>query len=167
MNMNAKQCGKIAGLVVALVAILIGSLVFAGAVSGWFDGPKIALDREYYCEGQNCSDNDLLELTVDEYRELSNAKKTFAVFVDKDGCTTADKMRSFVLDYMKENGVKIYRISYEDMKETSMHELVKYYPSVAIISKGKVFKFLKADSNEDVDAFENKEAFNAWMNKYL
>ena len=167
MNKNAKQCGKIAGLVVALVVVLIGSLVFVGAVSGWFDGPKIELDREYYCEGQNCSDNDFLELTVDEYKELSNAKKTFVVFVDKDGCTTADKMRSFISDYAKSNGVKVYRIAYEDMKETSMHELVKYYPSVAIVTKGKVFKFLRADSDEDVDAFENREAFNNWMGKYL
>ena len=164
---SRKQCIQIAGLIVALVVILIGGLVFAGAVSGWFDGPKVALDSEYYCDGQNCPDNEFLELTTEEYDELANAKKTFIVFVDKDGCTTADKMRTFITDYAKEKGIKVYRIAYEDMKETTMYELVKYYPSVVIVTKGKVFKFLRADSDEDVDAFESKEAFNAWMGKYL
>ena len=157
---------QIAGLIIALVGILIGGLLFMGAVSNWFSGPKAEIDAEYYCE-EDCGEETFMELTKDGYKELTNAKKSFVVFIDKDGCTTADKMRGFLDDYIKNNKMKIYRMDYDDMKETSMHELVKRYPSVVIVVKGKVFKFLRDDNNEDVDAFESKEAFESWMGKYL
>lgn len=162
---SKKQRRQIAGLVVALIVVLIGGLLFMGAVSGWFSGPDVILDTEYYCN-DNCPE-DFLPLSKETYKELIDAKKSFVVFVDKDGCTTADKMRSFVLNYMKKRGIEIYRFWFDDMKETSMHNLVKYYPSMVIVSKGKVFKFLRADSDEDVGAFENESAFDDWLERYI
>ena len=71
------------------------------------------------------------------------------VFVDQGGCKTADNLRGFVLDYAKEKGLKVYRLFFGDMKETSMHDKVKYYPSVVMVSKGRIVGFLRADSDED------------------
>lgn len=163
---NKKQRGQIAGLIIALILVLIGGVVFMGAVSGWFSGPKVVIDSEYYCEGENCAEN-FVDLTIEEFNNLANVKKSFVIFVDKDGCTTADRMRGFITDVMNKKGIKIFRMDWEDMKETSVHELVKYYPSVVIISKGKVFKFLRADSDEDVGAYENGEDFKKWLEQYI
>lgn len=163
---NKKQCRQIAGLIITLMVVLVGGVVFMGAVSGWFGGPKVAIDDEYYCEGEGCAGN-FIDLTIEEFNNLVGAKKSFVIFVDKNGCTTADKMRGFITDTMKEKGMKIFRMDWEDMKETSVYELVKYYPSVVIVSKGKVFKFLRADSDEDVGAYENGEDFKRWLEQYI
>ena len=55
MGKEKKQQAKILGLIIGLVAVLIGGLLFMGAVSGWFDDEKIVLDKEYYSEWTNVS----------------------------------------------------------------------------------------------------------------
>lgn len=158
-----KQIGVL-GLIVALVVVLFGGVLFVGAVSGWFDS-KTVLDAEYVCGG-NC-DEEFMELDATGYEGLVAAKKSFVVFVDQGGCTTADRLRGFVQDYAREKGVKVQRMMFEQVKESSLHEQVKYYPSVAIVSKGKVTGYLQADSDADAPAYNDYESFKNWMNKYL
>ena len=156
-----KQLGVL-GLVVALVAVLLGSLLFVGAVGGWFDGQKVTLDPEYYGEGA-----EFMELSAGEYEGLVEAKKSFVVLIDQDGCTTADRLREYVTRYMAETGVLVYRMMFAEMKESSLHEVVKYYPSVVVVSKGKVAGFLRADADEDAEFYNDYEAFKEWTGRYL
>ena len=106
-----------------------------------------------------------MELTPDLYESLVAEGKSFVVFVDQGGCTTADRLRGFVKDYASSHGIKVYRMFFEDMKKTSLHDFVKYYPSVAVILRGKVMGYLRADSDEDSDAYNNDDAFLTWMQK--
>ena len=160
--MDKNKNGGVLGLIVALVVVLIGGVVFVGAVSGWFDDPKITLDSEYYGEGA-----EFMELTAGEYEGLVGAKKSFLVFVDQGGCTTADRLREYATQYMTETGVLVYRMMFAEVKESSLHSEVKYYPSVAVISKGKVVGYLRADADEDAEAYNSYDAFKEWMGKYL
>ena len=150
------------GLVIALVVVLIGGVLFVGAVSGWFDDPKVVLDAEYYTERV-----EFIDLTASEYEELAQAKKTFVVFVDQGGCTTADRLREYVKSYMVEKGISAYRMMFSEVKESSLHNQVKYYPSVAIIDKGVVRGYLRADSDADAGIYNNYDEFREWMRKYL
>lgn len=160
--MDKNKNGGVLGLIVALVVVLIGGVVFVGAVSGWFDDPKITLDSEYYGEGA-----EFMELTAGEYEGLVGAKKSFLVFVDQGGCTTADRLREYVTQYMTETGILVYRMMFAEVKESSLHSEVKYYPSVAVISKGKVVGYLRADADEDAEAYNSYDAFKEWISKYL
>ena len=165
MSAEKKKQMGVLGLVIALVVVLFGSILFVGAVSGWFDSGKVALDAEYVCGG-NC-DGEYMELDAAGYQELVEARKSFVVFVDQGGCTTADKLEGFVSDYAKNEGFQAFRIMFEEMKKTSMHESVKYYPSVVLISKGKVIWWLRADSDEDAPAYNNYDAFEDWIHRHL
>lgn len=154
--------GGVLALVVALVGVLVGGVLFVGAVSGWFDDPKVKLDAEYYADGA-----EFMELSAGEYEGLVEAKKSFVVFVDQDGCTTADRLREYMTRYMTETGILVYRMMFAEAKESSLHEKVKYYPSVAVVSKGKVVAYLRADEDADADKYNDYDAFKAWMGKYL
>ena len=154
--------GGVLALVVALVGVLVGGVLFVGAVSGWFDDPKVKLDAEYYADGA-----EFMELSAGEYEGLVEAKKSFVVFVDRDGCTTADRLREYVTRYMTETGILTYRMMFAEVKEASLHEKVKYCPSVAVVSNGKVVAFLRADEDEDADKYNDYDAFKAWIGKYL
>lgn len=162
MSKEKKQQLGVLGLVVALIVVLFGGVLFMGAASGWFDDPKVKLDAEYYADGA-----EFMELTAGEYEGLVGAKKSFVVFVDQDGCTTADRLREYVTRYMTETGILTYRMMFAEVKESSLHEQVKYYPSVAIVSRGKVVAYLRADVDEDAEAYNNYDAFKEWMGKYL
>lgn len=160
-----KQMGVL-GLVVALVVVLFGGVLFVGAVSGWFDGSvHVKLDAEYLC-GEECNE-EFMELDANGYEELVHAGKSFIVFVDQDGCTTADRLREYVLDWANEAKVRVYRMMFSEVKESSLHEFVHYYPSVALISRGKVVGALQADSDADAPAYNDYEAFKEWLRAWL
>lgn len=165
MGKEKKRQLGIPSLVVLLVIVLASGVLFMGAVSGWFNGGKIILDEEYYC-GEDCS-GEFMDITVEEYEKLIEAKKSFIVFIDQSGCTTADRLRGYISDLSLEMKVQAYRMMFQEVKESSLHDFVKYYPSVAIIAKGKVVSFLRADSDEDAEAYNNYEEFKAWMKKSL
>ena len=158
--MAKKQNKKIAGLIVALVVVLGGGVLFVGAVSGWFSDTRVKIDAEFYCE-EGCEE--FTDLSVGDYEELIAKKKSFIVFVDQGGCTAADRLRGYVVDWARENGVKVMRIMFEGMRETSLHDYVKYYPSVALVSKGKVMRWLKADSDEDAEEYNDYTVFREWL----
>ena len=159
---NENKNGGVLALVVALVVVLIGGVLFVGAVSGWFDDPKVKLDTEYYAEGA-----EFMELSPGEYEGLVEAKKSFVVFVDRDGCTTADRLRKYVTRYMTETGILAYRMMFAELKETSLHENVKYYPSVVVVEKGVVRGYLRADSDDDAGAYNDYDTFKEWMKRIL
>lgn len=154
---------KIGGLIAALIAVVGLGVLFMFAVAGVFSNQITALDDEYYCEGK--CESEFEELTEESYEKLIEEKKSFVVFVDQIGCDTADKLRGFSNDYFSEQGVKIYKMMFSVLKETSLHEKVKYYPSVVVISKGTVKTFLRADSDEDAKAFNEYGSFIDWVNK--
>lgn len=158
-----KQLGVL-GLIVALVVVLVGSLVFMGAVSGWFDDPKVTVSEEYRCI-EGCEG--FASLDAASYEDLAKAGKSFVVFVDQDGCTTADRLRGYVSDWAASAGVKVFRMMFSEVKKTSLHDYVKYYPSVAILDRGMVRGYLRADSDEDADAYNNYDAFLGWVQRYL
>ncbi len=158
MAKRKNQKKSVLGLVLALIAVVFGSLLFVMAVGGWFDGGKIVIDEEYRSDKA-----EYMELSKDTYEDLINNKKSFVILVDQGGCTTADRLRGFVEDFMNEAGVKVYRMMFSEMKESSLHSHVKYYPSVVLIDKGKVRTFLRADSDEDADEYNDYDVFIEWM----
>ena len=154
-----KQLGVL-GLIIALMVVLIGGLIFMGAVAGWFDDPKVMIDESYLTDEPVMKD-----FMIEDYNSFIDAKSSFIVFVDQNNCVTADRLRGYMNDYIKEKGIVAYRIMFEDMKETSLHDFVKYYPSVAIIDKGVAKYYLRADSDEDADMYNDYNAFKGWMDE--
>lgn len=162
MSAEKKKQMKVLGLIIALVVVLFGGLLFMAAVSGWFDNTRVTLDEEYYGDA-----TEYMELSAGEYEDLIENKKSFAVLVDKGGCTTADRLREYGLEYAKEKGILVYRVMFDEMKETSMYDTVRYYPSLVIISKGKIAGYLRADADEDAPAYNDYADFKAWVDKFL
>ena len=163
MSAEKKRQMGVMGLVIALVVVLMGSVLFVGATAGWFDDPKVVLGAEYDCE----EDCEFVELTAEGYEDLIERKASFVVMIDQGGCTTADRLREYALRYAEETGKRMYRMMFADVKETTLHEVVKYYPSMAIISQGKVVGYLRADSDEDAEVYNNYEEFRGWMERWV
>ena len=163
---NREKWPKIVILVVALVAVVIGGILFVGAVSGWFSGgTKIVLDEDDYC-GENCA-REFMDLTVPEYEEKVAEGDSFVLFVDQSGCHTADRLREFVLNWADATGAKVYRMMFSEVRECSLHDSVKYYPSVVLISHGKPVAWLRADEDADANAYNNEDAFGEWISGYF
>ena len=159
-----KKSKKIWLLSVALIGVVCGGILFVGAVSGWFSGQeKAVIDAEYYCNDKCVLELDNID--ADEYEEMLKSGKSFVVFVDQGGCTTADRLREYAERYSNAKRFKIFRMWFIEAKRGSLGDYVKYYPSVAVISRGKVIAWLRADSDEDAPVYNNYEDFEEWMGK--
>ena len=134
------------------------------AVGGWFDNKKVIIDSEYDCE-EECEE--FIEINADEYEKLVKDKKSFVLLVDQGGCKTADKVREFIKKWAVSNKKRVYRIMFEEMKKTSLHEVVKYYPSVVIFDEGRVANYLRADSDEDTEKYNDEGVFDDWLSGQL
>ena len=156
-----KQLGVL-GVVIAIVVVLIVGVLVVAVSSGWFGDSKVVLDTEYVGEFQ-----DFMPLSISEYDDLIKEGKSFVVFVDQEGCTTADRLRGYVEDYAKEKGLKVYRIMFSEVRESSLHEFVKFYPSVVLVSRGKPVAWLRADADEDADMYNDYDSFRGWIGRYL
>ena len=158
-----KQSWKIGigGLIVLLLLVVSGGVLFVGAVSGWFEDSTIVIDEEFDCE-EEC--DKFIDIEAEGYEDLIKAEKSFVILVDQNGCTTADRLRGFTRNWAKENGKKVHRIMFEEMKETSLHESVKYYPSVVLVGEGKVKGFLRADADADAEMYNDEEVLKGWVN---
>ena len=106
---------------------------------------------------------EMIEISATEYDQMIAEGRSFLVFVDQGGCTTADKLRGFAKKYSEETGRVFYKMMFSEMKESKLYELVKYYPSVAVIKDGEVVKYLRADEDEDAGIYNNYEEFVDWL----
>ena len=156
---------RIIYLIIGLVMIVSGSTLLMLALGGTFDSPLTELDPEYYCE--NACEEEFTELSKEDYEDLIKKKKSFVVFVDQIGCDTADKLRKFTADYFPENKIRVYKMMFSVLKETTLHEKVKYYPSFVVIRKGTIRTFLRADSDEDAEAFNQYGSFIDWVKQRI
>ena len=152
-------------LVVGLVLVVGGSVLFVLAIAGVFNTPVAEIDAEYVC-GESC-DGEYMELLPSEYEGLIDEKKSFVVMVDQGGCVTADRLKGYMKDFAVSKGIKAYKMMFSDVRNTSLHDFVKYYPSAVVVSRGKVIAYLRADADEDSDMYNDFEAFSNWLKKYL
>lgn len=164
-----KKSIRVAIIAVGGAVIAVEAVVLAGSLSGWFSGglvrPQVEISSEYVCGAEGAEE--FINLTPEEYEKLVSNEKSFVIFVDQDGCTTADGLRGRIIEYAKLKGIKINRIMFSDMKETSLHDNIRFYPSVAVVSGGDVVAYLSADSDADAPVYNDYNALEEWLNSYL
>ena len=129
---------------------------------------KIALQSEYKnTDGAQLELRKLAESEdkVTEYFENIRAeKKDFVLYVSLPICNgDAAKFKEFVLDFQRKNHVSFYYLTSDYVKETSIYETVKFFPSVIIFKDGKIANYLKYDSDEDKEFYKTYEGFEKWI----
>ena len=61
----------------------------------------------------------------------------------------------------------IKRIAFSDIKDTSIGDDIKYYPSFAIFNKGTMVDYLDAESSEDLNYYNSLSDFKDWFTSYV
>ncbi len=155
-----KKISKSRKLIITIGAVFLLTGV-VGILISYFADRKFSLDNDQFGSAE------FIDISGEEYEKLLSGKKSFLVFVDQDGCITADGLERIVIELQNEKNLKIYRIMFADARETSMHNYVKFYPSLVIVGNGEVKSWLKADADEDTERFKNKTELENWLNNYI
>lgn len=157
------QTGKTHGkLILAIVALGVVMAVAGGLGLMIILRPKpVTLEQEYY------QSSEMLSLNKAEYEELLAQKKSFVVLVDNPGCTTTQRMREMMANFPDELDFSYYQFMWPEVEKSSLHEYVKYYPSVVIIDDGRVAYYLRADADEDARYYNSAEDLKNWLKQRI
>mgnify|MGYP000092232876 FL=1 len=68
---------------------------------------------------------------------------------------------------MKKYNIDFISISFDKFKSTYLYETVKYAPSIIIVKDKEIVSYLDANSDEDLDKYQDEEAFESYLNKYI
>ena len=154
------QKSKIIILIVAFLAIVAGGFFFICAVAGWFDQPQtITLDLEY----QGTSESYVID--AETYEQMVSEQKSFILIAYLPTCT-ADIIK-YMQDYSMQHNIAYFYLNWSNLRETSLKDVVDFSPSVILVSNGQPIAHLRADSNDDIEKYNNQDAFNAWLDSYI
>ena len=119
------------------------------------------LNEEYY------GTSNITEIAASELQELEEQQASFVVFVYQPMCTTSSNFETVLNEFIAEEQLSIYKISFSNSDNTSIREKIRFYPSAVIYHDGKVVDALDAGSDEDTPYFESVEGFKEWLTKYV
>lgn len=149
------------------VALVITGVFCATLFFGGFFLLQSSIPRKFKIESYLYGASEVIDIQKEDYEKLINEKKSFIVMVDKPECYTTADMRARMANFPDDMQFKYYRIMWSQAKESSLHEKIKFVPSVAIVRNGIVVDFLDADSDEDTPKYNESQALQDWINNYI
>lgn len=122
---------------------------------------KFSLEDKYYNNGN------FQEIENDKLKALENNSESFLVMVYTTGCFSCMDFEKVLTEYTNENNLTVFRININDIEDTKIENKVKYTPSLVIYKKGKVYKYLDANSDKDTEYYKSTNSLFKWLDKYI
>ena len=120
---------------------------------------KIYLDDEYYSTGTfiNIKNSDLSDLK----------DKNYVLFTNNNYCSMSIPCDKIFLEFMEKYKIDFLYMSFDELKKISFHKKIKYAPSVLVVNKGKIIAYLDANSDDDLEKYQDVNKFEDWISKYI
>ena len=141
---------------ILLIILLSDGLIISKSLNK-DKGNKIHLTEKYYGK------TGFIE--VDENK--INESETFLLFTYNNYCNLRIPCDEIFETFTKGENISILSITFEDFKKTKYYEEVKFAPSVMIINKGKIIAYLDANSDADMEKYQDVSEFAKWLDKYI
>ena len=120
---------------------------------------KIYLSNEFYGEGN------FKEINNDSINQYNN--KTYLLFTYNNYCSLPIPCDKIFLEVAKKNNISILSMPFSEFKKTVFYDTVKYAPSIIIVDKSKVIKYLDANKDEDLEKYQDVDKFEKWLNENI
>ena len=138
-----------------IIILILVSILLVGC------NGKIKLEDKYYKKSE------FIDVDHSKVNDLIKSKESFVVFIYQPMCTMSSEFEELLDEYMDIRKISIYKMSFSDMKKTSLKDTVRFYPSFIIFKDGEVVDFLDADSDEDTNRYKILKAFKEWIESYI
>ncbi len=122
---------------------------------------KFYLDDKYYSNGS------YIEITKDDLDNLQNEKASYLLYTYNSYCTFKIPCDTIFEEVMKKYNIDVLSMPHELMKQTFIHDKVKYSPTIVIINKGEIVAYLDAELDSDLSKYQDSSSFENWLDKYI
>ena len=119
---------------------------------------RIYLNKEYYNKGEFIKVNS---------KELDSLDGSFVIFTHNSFCSMGVPCEDIFKSFMEKYKIDFIKIEFDLFKESKYYEFVKYAPSIIIVKNGKVVAYLDANSDDDIDKYQDTSKFEKWIDNYI
>ena len=125
----------------------------------------ITKDDRFYLSDDYYNNSSFSEINSEQIDSLSNKK--YLLYTYNNYCSFEIPCDKIFQKFSSDYNIEILSISFEQFRNTQFYKIVKYAPSVMIISNNKIVAYLDAENDNDVDKYQNVDAFKEWLEKYI
>lgn len=144
-------------LVVVIVAFLLSIVVYQKF--NYDNYGKFYLDSKYY------NGNSFIKVSNSDVSVFSS--ESYVLFTYNHYCSLPIPCETVFEEFMKKNNISFLSIPIEDFKKTWIYQKVKYAPSIIIVRDGHIVDYLDANSDDDLDKYQDVNEFEKWISKYI
>ncbi len=144
-------------IILGVVLLIVISTIYLLSKNTTKD--KIYLTDKYY------NNNKFIEVNNKELSKLN--KENYILFTYNNYCTLPIPCEYIFEEFMNKYNISIISIPFKEYKKTNYYKKVKYAPTIIIINKGKVVAYLDANSNSDLNKYQDIKEFEQWISNYI
>lgn len=125
------------------------------------ENSKFYLNDEYYNAGK------LVDIDSKELTNMLKSNDSFILFTYNPYCNFKVSCENVVENFSKNNNITIFKIPFEEFKNTKLYNTIKYAPSIILINKGKIETYLDPNKNEDSIKYQEEKALKDYIEMYI
>lgn len=120
---------------------------------------KIYLSDKYY------ESSEYIKIKAEDFDKIEDS--TYVVYTYNSYCSLKIPCENIFKEVMDKYNISFYSLAVQEMKKTFIYDTVKYAPSVIIINNGEIVAYLDAESDDDLDKYQDAKDFERWLGKYI
>ena len=143
-----------------VLLIIFSILLLTGCKINQDDGKeRMYLSDNYYNNGEfiELKSNDLLDKVND----------TYLLFTYNNYCSLPIPCEDIFKSFAKKYKIDFISMPFGEFKNTEFYNTVEYAPSVLIIKDNKIVAYLDANSDKDLEKYQDLKEFELWLDKYI
>lgn len=148
-----------------IISCSVGLLLVVALL--WWGYRYWSASRRYYLDDNLYGQGEMIATTPAQIEALNQTNSTYVLFTYNNYCTMPIACETIFADFAARYQLSLYTLPYEDFKDTSLHQVVAYAPSVLIVHNGKIVAYLDAESDQDYSAYQNVTDFYNWISQYV
>ena len=115
------------------------------------------LDDKYYNNG------DYISVTS----EKIDNNGSYLLYTYNNFCALPVHCENIFKEIMEKYKIDVLSIPFDNFKNTDYYNKIKYAPSIIIIKNGEIISYLDANSDKDLEKYQNADKFEEWLKKYI
>ena len=125
------------------------------------ENSKFYLNDEYYNAGK------LVDIDSKELTNILKSNDSFILFTYNPYCNFKVSCENVVENFSKNNNITIFKIPFEEFKNTKLYNTIKYAPSIILINNGKIENYLDPNKDEDSIKYQDEKALKDYIEMYI
>lgn len=121
--------------------------------------------ERFYLEDKYYNNGNFISVSSIPLNKMKD--ESFILFTYNNYCSMAKPCEEVFQEYMKKYKINFLSITFEEFKKTNFYKTVKYAPSIIVVEKGTIVAYLDAESNDDLNKYQDTNEFEKWLNNYI